>query len=56
MCFRARRLEELKPGMVFHFMPALWLEDGGLEITEPILITETGHECLCDTPGGLWVK
>ena len=46
----------LQPGMTFHFMPALWLEDGGLEITEPILITETGVECLCNTPRSLYVK
>ena len=25
----------LEPGMVFHFMPALWMEDWGLETTEP---------------------
>ncbi|MDA8746958.1 ectoine hydrolase DoeA [Litoreibacter sp.] len=46
----------LQPGMTFHFMPALWLEDGGLEITEPIVITETGYECLCNTPRRLSVK
>ncbi|MEM6887436.1 MAG: M24 family metallopeptidase [Pseudomonadota bacterium] len=46
----------LKPGMTFHFMPALWLDDGGLEITEPILITEDGSECLCTTPRNLWEK
>ena len=46
----------LEPGMTFHFMPALWLDDGGVEITEPILITEDGCEALCDTPGGLVVK
>ena len=53
--FRRGDRTELKPGMVFHFMPALWLEDGGLEITEPILITETGVECLCTTPRELTV-
>ncbi|SDE55216.1 ectoine hydrolase DoeA, partial [Paraburkholderia lycopersici] len=30
----------LEPGMTFHFMPGLWLDDWGLEITESILITE----------------
>jgi ectoine hydrolase len=54
--FRRGDATVLEPGMTFHFMPALWLDDGGLEITEPILITETGHECLCDTPRELWVK
>jgi len=46
----------LQPGMVFHFMPALWLEDGGIETTEPILITQTGVERLSTLPGGLVIK
>jgi len=46
----------LEPGMTFHFMPALWLDDGGIEITEPILITEQGHECLSTLPRELNVK
>lgn len=46
----------LEPGMVFHFMPALWLDDGGIEITEPVLITKTGAENLCNTPAELAVK
>ncbi|MEM7303452.1 MAG: ectoine hydrolase DoeA [Pseudomonadota bacterium] len=54
--FRAGDRTILQPGMTFHFMPALWLDDGGLEITEPILINDTGHECLCATPRKLWSK
>jgi ectoine hydrolase len=46
----------LEPGMTFHFMPALWLDDGGIEMTEPVLITQTGAENLCSTPTGLAVK
>ncbi len=46
----------LRPGMTFHFMPGLWLDDGGIEITEPIVITETGAECLCRLPRRLFVK
>jgi ectoine hydrolase len=46
----------LEPGMTFHFMPALWLDDGGIEMTEPVLITPTGAENLCNTPTGLSVK
>ena len=56
MSFRRGDMSVLKPSMTFHFMPALWLDDGGLEITEPILITETGVECLCTTPRQLFVK
>jgi ectoine hydrolase len=54
--FRRGDTTILQPGMTFHFMPALWLDDGGLEITEPILITENGYECLCNTPRELSVK
>jgi ectoine hydrolase len=56
MSFRKGDISVLEPGMSFHFMPALWLDDGGLEITEPIVITETGVECLCATPRALVVK
>jgi ectoine hydrolase len=56
MSFRNGDRTVLQAGMTFHFMPALWLEDGGLEITEPIVITETGAECLCSTPRALVVK
>ena len=32
----------LEPGMVFHFMPALWMDTWGLETTETILIRNQG--------------
>jgi len=54
--FRRGDTTELQPGMTFHFMPALWLDDGGIEITEPLLITEKGYECLCSTPRKLFAK
>ncbi|MEP3332629.1 ectoine hydrolase DoeA [Sedimentitalea sp.] len=54
--FRRGDMTVLEPGMTFHFMPALWLEDGGLEITEPILITEDGYDCFCTTRRALFVK
>jgi ectoine hydrolase len=56
MSFRAGDKTVLQAGMTFHFMPALWLDDGGLEITEPVVITDTGVECLCTTPRALVVK
>lgn len=47
----------LEPGMTFHFMPGLWMEDWGLEITESILITDHGPaECFCDRPRKMYVK
>ena len=46
----------LQPGMTFHFMPGIWQDDWGLEITESILITDAGVEALADTPRKLFVK
>ena len=47
----------LQPGMVFHFMPALWMETWGLETTETLLIREDGAaETLCDIERKLFVK
>ncbi|MDN2568187.1 ectoine hydrolase DoeA [Aquibium sp. A9E412] len=48
---------ELQAGMTFHFMPGLWMSDWGLEITESILIRDSGPaECLCKRPRKLLVK
>ncbi|MCO5160247.1 MAG: ectoine hydrolase DoeA [Mesorhizobium sp.] len=55
--FRKEEETILEAGMTFHFMPGLWMEDWGLEITESILIRETGAaECFCDRPRKLVVK
>ena len=55
--FRAEDETVLEAGMTFHFMPGLWMDDWGLEITEPILIRESGQaECLCNRPRELFVK
>ncbi|WP_416896283.1 MAG: M24 family metallopeptidase [Minwuia sp.] len=47
----------LEPDMTFHFMPALWMKDWGLEITEPLRIRDEGPaEFLADYPRQLFVK
>jgi ectoine hydrolase len=46
----------LKPGMTFHFIPALWMKTWGIEITESLHITETGVETLSKVPRKLFVK
>lgn len=47
----------LQPGMTFHFMPGLWMADWGIEITEPILIRDSGPaETFCDRPRQIFVK
>ncbi len=47
---------ELRPGMTFHFMTGLWMENWGFELTESILITEGAPECLASVPRKLFVK
>jgi ectoine hydrolase len=55
--FRREDETVLQPGMTFHFMPGLWMSDWGLEITESILIRDSGPaECLCSRPRALFVK
>jgi ectoine hydrolase len=56
MSLRPGDRTELKPGMTFHFMTGLWLQDMGMEITESIVITESGVECLSNVPRRLVVK
>ncbi|MDX1448851.1 MAG: ectoine hydrolase DoeA [Acidimicrobiia bacterium] len=55
--FRTTDHTVLEPGMTFHFMPGLWMEEWGIEITESILITEEGPaETFCSVPRRLFVK
>lgn len=55
--FRTTDETILEPGMTFHFMPGLWMEDWGLEITESIVINESGPaETLANYPRKLFVK
>lgn len=57
--FSIRQSDEtvLKPNMTFHFMPALWMDNWGLEITEPLVVTDDGPaECLANYPRKLFVK
>ncbi|TQS73898.1 M24 family metallopeptidase [Rhodobacteraceae bacterium] len=47
----------LEPGMTFHFMPGLWMDDWGMETTETILIREDGAaEPLSKVSRQLFVK
>lgn len=55
--FRTTDQTLLEPGMTFHFMPGLWMDGWGLEITESIVITESGPaRTLADYPRQLFVK
>jgi ectoine hydrolase len=46
----------LEPGMTFHFIPAVWQDDWGMEITESFVVTEDGAETLSSVPRELFVK
>jgi ectoine hydrolase len=46
----------LQPGMTFHFMTGLWMDDWGMETTESIIITDGDAECLANVPRKLMIK
>jgi len=56
MSLRPGDRTELAPGMTFHFMTGLWMENWGMEITESIAITDGAPELLADVPRRLVVK
>lgn len=46
----------MQPNMTFHFMPGIWLEDCGVDISESIRITDNGVETFTNFPRKLLVK
>lgn len=46
----------MQPNMTFHFMPGIWLDDCGVDISESIRITENGVETFTNYPRKLLVK
>lgn len=46
----------LQPNMTIHFMPGIWMDDWGIEISECFRVTEDGCEPLASTPRELIVK
>tara|TARA_R110002074_G_scaffold44782_6_gene116449 strand:- start:992 stop:2179 length:1188 start_codon:yes stop_codon:yes gene_type:complete len=57
MSLRPEDQTVLQPGMTFHFMPGLWMDNWGLEITESILITDDGPaETFCNIERKLFIK
>lgn len=56
MSLRANDSTVLQAGMCFHFMPGMWFEDWGFEMTESITVTEQGGMCLANVPRHLLVK
>ncbi|NQU56815.1 MAG: M24 family metallopeptidase, partial [Rhodospirillales bacterium] len=56
MSLRSGDKTELREGMALHFMPGLWMDTWGLEITESFVITTKGPECLSKVPRKLMIK
>ena len=55
--YRSEDETVLEPNMPFHFMPGLWMQDWGIEITESIRIREDGPaETFCNRPRQMFVK
>ncbi|HWE14070.1 MAG TPA: M24 family metallopeptidase [Solirubrobacteraceae bacterium] len=46
----------LEPGMTFHLIAGMWLEEGGFEVSEAFVVTEGGAECLSSFPRELQLK
>jgi Xaa-Pro dipeptidase len=56
MMLRGGEKRELKPGMVFHFLPAVFeYREYGVGLSETVLITESGHEILTNVEQKLFV-
>ncbi|MDL2253765.1 M24 family metallopeptidase [Ruminococcaceae bacterium OttesenSCG-928-I18] len=47
---------ELKPGMTFHMIPGIWLDDCGVDLSEPFYVTENGAVPFCNYERALLVK
>ncbi|MDC9720762.1 MAG: M24 family metallopeptidase [Gammaproteobacteria bacterium] len=56
MSLRANDSTLLEENMTFHFMPAIWFDDWGFEMTESVRVTPKGGECLSNVPRQLLVK
>lgn len=51
LMLRQGEVRELQPGMVFHFLPAVFeYEKFGIGLSETVLLTEDGHELVTDVP------
>lgn len=53
-----RRTDEtvLEENMTFHFMPGMWFDDWGFEMTESVIVTDKGAQCVSHVPRKLLVK
>ena len=56
MMLRGGETRPLRPGMVFHFLPAVFeYKEYGVGLSETVLVTETGYEILTEVEQKLFV-
>jgi Xaa-Pro aminopeptidase len=46
----------LEPGMTFHLIAGMWLQEGGFEVSEAFAVGDAGAECLSSFPRPLQIK
>lgn len=56
MSLRAGDRSVLEPGMTFHLIPGIWMDDWGVEISESFVVTHNGYELLAPFPRKLFIK
>ena len=42
--------------MTFHIIPAIWMDDWGVEVSECIEVANRGAKLFCDFPREVFVK
>jgi len=47
---------QLEAGMALHIIPGMWMDGFGYEMSEPVVVTDTGVERLTDLPQELTVR
>ena len=53
---RAEETTVLAPGMAFHVILGMWMDGWGYELSEPVVVTESGAERLTDLPQDLTIR
>lgn len=53
---RAGDRSVLQPGNVLHSILGMWMDGWGLEVSETVLVTETGSEAITDFPRAVFCK
>jgi len=56
MSLRPGDTTELEPGMTFHMIVGMWMDDVGFDLSETFAVTANGAECLSSVPRDLAVK